>query len=134
METNKIITLFNAYVDQERRIEVFHGTVLDVHYHEGKSSSLGSGGTVDASLTFQIRIPYPQKEPYVRSGYSGEGWTLRKGDYIIPASVESGDGFSKADITEMAKEAGEDVITIVEYADNTIHGSDRVKHWRIGGK
>ena len=80
-----------------------------------------------------IRIPYPQEEKYVRTGYSGIGWTLRNGDLIVPGAHQVGD-VSKADITELAKTAGVDVITITDFANNTIHGSDRVKHWRIGGK
>lgn len=27
----------------------------------------------------------------------------------------------------------EDFVTVTEYADNTIRGTDRTKHWRIGG-
>ena len=50
METNMTVTLFNAYVDPDQRLEVFHPTVLDVHYHEGRGSSLGSGGTVENAI------------------------------------------------------------------------------------
>ena len=38
-------------------------------------------------------------------------------------------------IEELAKlrQHDEDFVTVTEYADNTIRGTDRTKHWRIGG-
>ena len=37
------------------------------------------------------------------------------------------------ELSEFAKLAGADLIHVKEYADNTLRGSDAVKHWRIGG-
>lgn len=41
----------------------------------------------------------------------------------------------KETIEELAKlrQHDEDFVTVTEYADNTIRGTDRTKHWRIGG-
>ena len=48
---------------------------------------------------------------------------------------EKGLKLSKETIEELAKlsQHDEDFVTVTEYADNTIRGTDRTKHWRIGG-
>lgn len=74
-------------------------------------------------------------------------WTIQKNAYIMRGEyVVAGqwlfDTFSfrsgvilKEAIEDLAKlrKHDEDFITITEYADNTIRGTDRTKHWRIGG-
>mgnify|MGYP000450076445 CR=1 FL=1 len=74
-------------------------------------------------------------------------WTIQKGAYIVRGQyVVAGqwlfDTFSfrqgiilKETIEELAKlrQHDEDFVTVTEYADNTIRGTDRTKHWRIGG-
>lgn len=74
-------------------------------------------------------------------------WTIQKGAYIVRGQyVVAGqwlfDTFSfrqgiilKDTIEELAKlrQHDEDFVTVTEYADNTIRGTDRTKHWRIGG-
>ena len=38
------------------------------------------------------------------------------------------------EVKQLAGETLADVITVKEYADNTIRGSRSVQHWRIGGE
>lgn len=74
-------------------------------------------------------------------------WTIQKNAYIVRGQLEVADQwvfdtFSfqhgvilKETIEDLAKlrQHDEDFVTITEYADNTLRGTDRTKHWRIGG-
>lgn len=74
-------------------------------------------------------------------------WTIQKNAYIVRGQLEVAgqwvfDTFSfqhgvilKETIEDLAKlrQHDEDFVTITEYADNTLRGTDRTKHWRIGG-
>ena len=74
-------------------------------------------------------------------------WTIQKNAYIVRGQLEVADQwvfdtFSfqhgvilKEAIEDLAKlrQHDEDFVTITEYADNTLRGTDRTKHWRVGG-
>ena len=74
-------------------------------------------------------------------------WTIQKNAYIMQGEYVTAeqwqfDTFSfrsgvilKEAIEDLAKlrKYDESFITITEYADNTVRGTDRTKHWRIGG-
>ena len=74
-------------------------------------------------------------------------WTIQKNAYIVRGQLEVADQwvfdtFSfqhgvilKETIEDLAKlrQHDEDFVTITEYADNTLRGTDRTKHWRVGG-
>ena len=61
-------------------------------------------------------------------------WTLQKGDIILATETVLEDPLNETEVRQLAAEAQVDVITVKEYADNTIRGSAAVKHWRIGGE
>lgn len=140
MTTVTEITIFNARVDKEERRDVFVPTVISgASFLESKSSSR-SKGLSDEKCSFKIRIPfnahgaqgYVRENVYKQLDDITEHWTIRKGDYILTAAVET-DRVTQKEIEELAASVDADLISITEYADNTIRGTNAVKHWRIGG-
>ncbi len=159
MITNQDITVFNVRIDKKNRREVFVPTnISGVSYHSTRASS-GSPGEMTENLTFKIRIPldakiggkriYIPEEQYKNLDDSEalKHWTIQKGCIILLGTVfQAGEwifdefNFRSGYITEeqmsdiqAVRNYNGDFITVVEYADNTLRGSDRVKHWRIGG-
>lgn len=104
---------------------------------------------IPATATVEAGKQYISEEKYKKlSDEEAERyWTIQKGAYIVRGQyVVAGqwlfDTFSfrqgiilKETIEELAKlrQHDEDFVTVTEYADNTIRGTDRTKHWRIGG-
>lgn len=149
MITNADITIFNLRYDKEQRREVFVPTnISGVSFH-GAMSTGGDSGEREEKLTYRIRIPidamiadhrtYTPAEIY-RSLTDDEAvnyWTIQKGCYILLGVFpDPGNGMVPIDqIREMQqlKEYQDKIIVVTEYADNTIRGSNTVKHWRIGG-
>ena len=144
MDVQTVVTVFNARAGSDRR-EVFMPTVIGgASYQEVRGAS-SSKGVHSESLSFKLRIPIDAKVQDDRS-YVGEAaykalsdddakqhWTLRKGDYIIAGAYEGSEELSQQELDAVAKGMCKELIRIAEYADNTLRGSDAVKHWRIGG-
>ena len=140
MTTNQIITIFNARFLAKTRSEVYLPTVIqNVSFYESHASSATDGVWTDDSA-YKFRIPfvgagiqndrtYRKADDFYRSDV--EGWTIRKGD-IVMLGAYAGDktSLTMADL----KALGKKLIAVTDFADNTIRGSDAVKHWRIGGK
>lgn len=155
---NQIITLFNSRVDKERRREIFIPTnIFGVSFYELDSSKFTSG-TRSEEITCKIRIPLgasieasrtylPESKYKVLSDDEALFyWTLQKGSYILLASTAAtawgkgaydiGQPITKEEMAALCSESrytGQ-LISVVEYADNTQRGSQSVKHWQIGGK
>lgn len=141
-----MITLFNARVDKENRREVFVPTrITSASYLESRGSS-HSGGASGETLQFKLRIPFnaqvQDNRTYIKeAAYKAldnaekeRYWTLRKGDFILTTQSDTIPGtITQPELDTLAKELCADLIRITEYADNTMRGSDAVKHWRIGG-
>lgn len=163
MTTNADIVIFNLRIDSTERREVFIPTnISEVSYYSvistDKSGSRGEIGR-DESPNFKIRIPidavvedqrtYVPEELYktLSDEEAREHWTIQKGCYILLGTLYKADEWKwsefnlrsgailKEQITEMSalQEYRGNFIIVSEYADNTIRGSDKVKHWRIGG-
>lgn len=104
---------------------------------------------IPATATVEAGKQYISEEKYKKlSDEEAERyWTIQKGAYIVRGQyVVAGqwlfDTFSfrqgiilKETIEELAKlrQHDEDFVTVTEYADNTIRGTNRTKHWRIWG-
>lgn len=139
-----VITLFNAKAGADRR-EVFFPTIIDSASYMSRRASSSSKGIHSESLSFKLRIPinakvqddriYVGEATYkaLSDGDAKQHWTLRKGDYIIAGAYEGSEALSQQELDAVAKGMCKELIRIAEYADNTLRGSDAVKHWRIGG-
>ena len=146
MEAATAITVFNGRVDKATRREVFVPTRISfASYLEARGSSRSKGVTTEA-ISFKLRIPkastiqdnrtYVNEDAYkaLADDESPNFWTLRKGDYILTAQKDDlQETIRPPGVDALAKEIHADLMLVVEYADNTVRGSEAVKHWRIGG-
>ncbi len=158
MTTNSDVTIFNLRIGADRREKFYATRILGVSWYCNTGESISS---TDRKATSQcvIRIPYTatieggkqyiSEEKYKKlSDEEAEGyWTIQENAYIVRGQIEVAkqwvfNTFSfrhgiilKEEIEDLIKlrQQGEDFVTITEYADNTIRGTDRTKHWRIGG-
>jgi hypothetical protein len=60
-------------------------------------------------------------------------WTLSNGDFVLLAAHMEDKPLTQQELNELSRSVMADMFCIEEYADNTIRGSEAVKHWRIGG-
>lgn len=158
MMTNSDVTIFNLRIGADRREKLCATRILGVSWYGTKGETVLDTVRKDKAKCV-IRIPatatveagkqYISEEKYKKlSDEEAERyWTIQKGAYIVRGQyVVAGqwlfDTFSfrqgiilKDTIEELAKlrQHDEDFVTVTEYADNTIRGTDRTKHWRIGG-
>lgn len=144
MYVQTAIILFNKRIGDDRR-EVFLPTCISgASYFEARGSS-SSKGVHTESLSYKLRIPvnatvqdgrtYVSEQVY--KGLSAEEaaahWTIQKGDVLLACGIELTEAVNEVQLKELAAANNADVITVSEYADNTVRGSDPVRHWRIGG-
>lgn len=140
------ITVFNKRLSADRR-EVYLPTCISgASYYESKSSGHSTDGAHAESLTYKLRIPINAKTQSDRTYASEKAfkamteeearqhWTLQKGDIVLACEPSLADPVDEATVKQLAAANLADVITVKEYADNTIRGSAAVKHWRIGGE
>lgn len=140
------ITVFNKRLSADRR-EVYLPTCISgASYYESKSSGHSTDGAHAESLTYKLRIPINAKAQSDRTYASEKAfkamteeearqhWTLQKGDIVLACETSLADPVDEATVKQLAAANLTDVITVKEYADNTIRGSAAVKHWRIGGE
>lgn len=158
MTTNSDVTIFNLRIGADRREKLCATRIMGVSWYGSKGETVSDTDRRDKAKCV-IRIPatatveagkqYISEEKYKKlSDEEAERyWTIQKGAYIVRGQyVMAGqrlfDTFSfrqgiilKETIEELAKlrQHDEDFVTVTEYADNTIRGTDRTKHWRIGG-
>lgn len=158
MMTNSDVTIFNLRIGSDRREKLRATRIMGVSWYGTKGEAVSDTDRKDKAKCV-IRIPvtatveagkqYISEEKYKKlSDEEAEGyWTIQKGAYIVRGQyVVAGqwlfDTFSfrqgiilKETIEELAKlrQHDEDFVTVTEYADNTIRGTDRTKHWRIVG-
>lgn len=140
------ITVFNKRLSADRREVYFPTCISGASYYESKSSGHSTDGAHAESLTYKLRIPIDAKVQNDRihanerafralpEGAATGHWTLQKGDIILTTETALEGPLNEAEVKQLAAEAQVDVITVKEYADNTIRGTARVKHWRIGGE
>lgn len=134
------VTIFNLRVGADRREKFYATRILGVSWYGTKGQSVSDTNRKEKAQCV-IRIPvtatvedgkqYISEEKYKKlSDEEAERyWTIQKNAYIVRGAI------LKEDIEDLAKlrKYDESFITITEYADNTLRGTDRTKHWRIGG-
>lgn len=140
------ITVFNKRLSADRREVYFPTTISGASYLEAKGSGHSSDGAHSENLTYKLRIPVDAQiqddrtyvsEKVFRTLSADEmsgHWTLQKGDIILVTEAAPEGPLDESAVKQLAADSRVDVITVKEYADNTIRGSARVKHWRIGGE
>ena len=140
MTTNADITVFNKRYVKEERTEKFVATrIKGVSLFSRTGAGFGSQN-LSQSDAHTIRIPadadtdgkqYIDQKAYVELGdeESAGFWTLQIGAIIVPC-LEDVDTATETEL----KQQYPDVITVRNYTDNRSRGSDRMKHWRVGGE
>lgn len=145
MTTNSDVTIFNLRIGADRREKLCATRIMGVSWYGTKGETVSDTDRSDKAKCV-IRIPvtatveagkqYISEEKYKKlSDEEAERyWTIQKGAYIVRGQYVVA-GHLKETIEELAKlrQRDEDFVTVTEYADNTIRGTGRTKHWRIGG-
>ena len=137
------ITLFNARYNANTRTEVFIPTrIKGASYYESEGVSANDGIWTNQSI-YKLRVPligseirkeYLPERKYRKVENADGYWTIRKGDFILLTLLDGEkEKYTAKEIAKISEELGLKLITVTEYADNTVRGSDIVKHWRIGG-
>ena len=133
---NGTVTVYNARVDPDQRMEVYTPTVLTgVSWHcETVSTVVDSG--LKAANRFVLRIPadvraegkaFAEPGDYRAAGDAGGSWTLQKGDVIVKGAWT--DILSPAQLRE--RFGTDRVMTVMGVTDD--RGRPRGRHWRVVG-
>ena len=144
MMTNADITILNKWYDSSERQEVFLPTIIHGVSFYMKSGSGGDNRYPTKTATYNIRIPvdadmgeslYTDLVSYKQMAKeeAGKHWTLQPESVIVPGIMDEADIVNGIDLTELEKKYGF-YITVKDFSDNTTRGSERMKHWRIGGE
>lgn len=145
MYTQIPIVVFNRRLGADRR-EVYLPTVLhDVSYWEQIGVNQSSGvRAMDRSFKFRVPVSadsqsgksFVPAETFDRleDTEAAQHWTLHTGDYVMPGTpnFRLPDTLDAGDLQQLGREFR--LITITDYADNTLRGSAAVQHYRIGGR
>ena len=114
------ITIFNARYDANTRTEVFVPTrIKGASYYESEGVSANDGVWTNQSI-YKLRVPLIGAE-------------IGKEYLLLTLLDTEKENYTGKEIAKISEELGLKLITVTEYADNTVRGSDIVKHWRIGG-
>lgn len=144
MITNADITIFNKRVGADRREVLFITRVSGVFWYETKGQS-ASGISREESDHYVIRIPitatiesgrtYISEEQYKKltDKEAEYYWTIQKGDYVVKEILKDDDMKEAKIFPDDIRRINHNVVTVTEYADNTVRGTLNTKHWRIGG-
>ena len=137
MTINSDVTIFNLRIGADRR-ETFSATrILGVSWYESKGQVV-SDTVRKGTAQCVIRIPYTatveggkqyiSEEEYKKLSDEDveKYWTIQKNAYIMRGTYEG-------EIPDNPLKSVENLVTITEFADNTIRGTNRTKHWRLGG-
>ena len=137
MTINSDVTIFNLRIGADRR-ETFYATrILGVYWYESKGQVV-SDTVRNGTAQCVIRIPYTatveggkqyiSEEEYKKLSDEDveKYWTIQKNAYIMRGPYEG-------EIPDNPLKSVENLVTITEFADNTIRGTNRTKHWRLGG-
>lgn len=137
MITNTPITIFNRRLDDQQQEILVPTVIRDASWFYGRRSA--GGQYADNEDSYSVRIPFNADtsgkvyiEPWLwkdledkdASGY----WTIQKDDIVVRGEM-TGNQTDQTAITSLT----DDCFVVNSLANNTIRGSDAVKHWRIGG-
>lgn len=136
MITNAVITIYNR--KRRGRDSVLIPTVIrDASWFYGRRAAKGQ--FIDSDDSYQIRIPFgadtsgkayidPARYAEMTEEEAEGYWTIQIDDIVLKGEYSS----QVTDERELRELTG-DLFVVNTFADNTIRGSDAVKHWRIGG-
>ena len=134
MYVQTAITLFNKRLGADRREVYFPTCITGASFFESRSSSHSTDGAHSESLTYKLRIPIDAKVQDDKTYLSemafkaltaeeaADHWTIQKGDIVLACATELSEPVAEPALKELAKANLADVITVKEYADNTIRG------------
>lgn len=137
MICNANITIVNRKRDSERNEVLMPTVIKNVAWHS--SSNATGGNSASSNDTVKVRIPidadFGGKTYVPRVLYDAmsieeakEHWTLAERDIIVRGEVTE----EEISQTKLAEQFHE-LFLINSYSDNTDLGTDRIKHWRVGG-
>ena len=145
MTTQGAITIYNHRAGSDRRDVYIPTLVSEASYAESVSTDKPSK-SIEDKPTRKLRIPisarftdgrYYTPELLYRKltdDTAPKCWTISHGDLITRGEPVVSAQSTEREIRAAAEAAGVEVITVTEYADNTLRGSDDVRHWRIEGR
>lgn len=136
----KDITIFNRLVDKSQRREYMLPTIVrkaSVFCNQ----SVSGGSSKQTTTSYVIRIPvtaktggkrYIDAKDYAKltREEAAQYWTIQKSGVIAIGAVETSDSFYE---TGILPDPDIEVVRVTSFADNTVHGTRRVQHWRING-
>lgn len=140
MITNAAITIYNRR--RSGRNSVLIPTVIsEASWFYGRRTR-GEGGQykfIDNEDSYHVRIPYgadtsdktyvnPAQYASMTDEKAAGYWTIQIDDIVL-----KGEYTSEVTDDRALRELTDDLFVVNTFADNTIRGSDAVKHWRIGG-
>ena len=136
MITNAAITIYNRR--RSGRNSVLIPTVIsEASWFYGRRAARGQ--FIDNEDSYQVRIPYgadtsgktyvnPAQYAVMTDEEAAGYWTIQIDDIVL-----KGEYTSEVNDDRALRELTDDLFVVNTFADNTIRGSDAVKHWRIGG-
>lgn len=136
MITNAAITIYNRR--RSGRNSVLIPTVIsEASWFYGRRAARGQ--FIDNEDSYQVRIPYgadtsgktyvnPAQYASMTDEEAAGYWTMQIDDIVL-----KGEYTSEVTDDRALRELTDDLFVVNTFADNTIRGSDAVKHWRIGG-
>ena len=137
MTINSDVTIFNIRIGADRREKFYATRIMGVSWYGTKEETVSDTDRKDKAKCV-IRIPatatveagkqYISEEKYKKLSDEDveKYWTIQKNAYIMRGTYEG-------KIPDNPLKSIENLVTITEFADNTIRGTNRTKHWRIGG-
>lgn len=137
MTINSDVTIFNLRIGADRREKFYATRIMGVSWYGTKEETVSDTDRKDKAKCV-IRIPatatveagkqYISEEKYKKLSDEDveKYWTIQKNAYIMRGTYEG-------EIPDNPLKSIENLVTITEFADNTIRGTNRTKHWRIGG-
>ena len=137
MTINSDVTIFNIRIGADRREKFYATIIMGVSWYGTKEETVSDTDRKDKAKCV-IRIPatatveagkqYISEEKYKKLSDEDveKYWTIQKNAYIMRGTYEG-------EIPDNPLKSIENLVTITEFADNTIRRTNRTKHWRIGG-
>ena len=137
MTINSDVTIFNLRIGADRREKFYATRIMGVSWYGTKEETVSDTDRKDKAKCV-IRIPatatveagkqYISEEKYKKLSDEDveKYWTIQKNAYIMRGTYEG-------EIPDNPLKSIENLVTITDFADNTIRGTNRTKHWRIGG-
>ena len=137
MTINSDVTIFNLRIGADRREKFYATRIMGVSWYGTKEETVSDTDRKDKAKCV-IRIPatatveagkqYISEEKYKKLSDEDveKYWTIQKNAYIMRGTYEG-------EIPDNPLKSVENLVTITEFADNTIRGTNRTKHWRLGG-